>query len=710
MYPPHHFGGYEQVWQSAVEEMREHGHEVRVLAVEYRHPGADDGPEADVHRELRWYWRDHDFPRLGPVARIRLERHNQAVLRRHLRELEPDVVSFWSMGGMSHSLIEAVRRRGLPMVAFVHDQWLDYGRWFDQWQRLFYGRKRIAAPIAQALTRIPTGVDYAGAGRYVFVSDFVRRRALELPLGLADTAVAHSGIDPEFLKPWPEHSWGWRLLQVGRLHPDKGIEDSVRALLHLPDAATLTFAGTWDERDEDSLGGLVSELGLESRVTMLGHLEHGEVAELYRDYDALLFPVRWDEPWGLVPLEAMGSGCPVIATGRGGSAEYLHDGENCLLVPAEDPPALAAAVDRLAHDPPLRRRMRAGGFDTAPRHTEPIFNAAVERHLTEVARRDPHAADDGPQLSVVIPTYRRHDALARTLDALERQTVPPRSFEVLVVDDPAEDDSGAVAAAVAADRRPFAVRHLHRDGHGVSAARNAGWRAARAPLVMFLGDDILASPRLIEEHLRWHSERGDEHAGVLGHVRWAGEIRTTPFMRWLEHGYQFDYPAIPGEEASWFNFYTANISLPRALLEESGGFDEERFPFLYEDLDLGYRLGERGFRLLFNRAAEAEHLHPTTIEEWRGRMAATATAERAWVEHRPEMPAYFHDRLAEAAKLPPARGTGRRLLRWIPRRTPVLGPLVWGSADAYYRQRLAPAFLEQWERDASEVGPGVPRG
>src|SRR4051812_15488065 len=111
MYPPHHFGGYEQVWRSAVAHLRARGHEVRVLATEFRHPGVVDGAEPDVHRSLRWYWRDHEFTRTGRRERIGIERHNHALLARHLAELRPDVVSFWSMGGMSHSLIEAVRLR-----------------------------------------------------------------------------------------------------------------------------------------------------------------------------------------------------------------------------------------------------------------------------------------------------------------------------------------------------------------------------------------------------------------------------------------------------------------------------------------------------------------------------------------------------------------------------------------------------------------------
>ncbi|MGI8557952.1 MAG: glycosyltransferase [Solirubrobacteraceae bacterium] len=398
LYPPHHFGGYEQVWKSAVGHLRERGHEVRVLATGYRHGGIADGDEPDVYRTLRWYWASHEFAQVPLRERLQIERHNHRELNRQLSELRPDVVSFWSMGGMSHSLIEAARRRKLPVVAFVHDQWLDYGRATDQWLRLFYPRRRRPlARLLQPLTRVPTRVNYGAAGRYVFVSEFIRRRALELPIALPDTAVAHSGIDPRFLHRSPDHEWRWRLLHVGRLHPDKGIFEAVAALRHMPPEATLSFAGSWNARDESKLADLVSQLGLQARVKMLGHLPPGEVAELYGQHDALLFPVRWDEPWGLVPLEAMASGCPVLATGRGGSAEYLCDEENCLLVRSGDVAALAAAARRLAGEPELRGKLRAAGAETAARHTAPAFNTEVERHLTELAGRRPGGRSPTPR-------------------------------------------------------------------------------------------------------------------------------------------------------------------------------------------------------------------------------------------------------------------------------------------------------------------------
>jgi glycosyltransferase involved in cell wall biosynthesis len=77
----------------------------------------------------------------------------------------------------------------------------------------------------------------------------------------------------------------------------------------------------------------------------------------------------------------MARGRPVVATGRGGSGEYLRDGRNCLLFQADDARSLAAALNRLADDPGLRRRLREGGLKTAPRYTQATFNEAVEAAL-----------------------------------------------------------------------------------------------------------------------------------------------------------------------------------------------------------------------------------------------------------------------------------------------------------------------------------------
>lgn len=385
MYPPHHFGGYELVWQSAMRAARDAGHEVRVLTTDLD-TGASGEDDPGVFRELRWSWRDHGFPALGIRRRVALERHNARVLDRHLDELRPDVVSWWSMGGMSLSMMERVRRRGIPAVAFVHNEWLDYGRKVDGWSYPFATRFRALAPIAERVTGVPARLDLGAAARYVFVSDVTRRRNIELGgVALESTGVAHSGIDPAFIDPQPEQPWRWRMLYVGRLDERKGVRTAVEALAQLPGEASLTIVGGWDEDERRRLSELAERARVAERVVFAGQRSRDELRAAYRDCDAVVFPSIWEEPWGLVPLEAMGQGRPVVATGRGGSGDYLRDGENALLFEAGDAGALAAGVERLAADPALRARLREGGLATAPQYTEDHFNQAVLDELHAAA-------------------------------------------------------------------------------------------------------------------------------------------------------------------------------------------------------------------------------------------------------------------------------------------------------------------------------------
>jgi glycosyltransferase involved in cell wall biosynthesis len=388
MYPPHYYGGYEVVWQSAVEHLRARGHDVRVLATDAR-TGPHDAEDHEVYRELRWSLHDGQLQRLGLRESLALARHNHSTLARHLEDFRPQVVSWWMMGGLTLGMLETVRRRGLPAVAFVHAEWLDYGRWFDAYLHKFRGRRSRLIPIAERLGGIPVEPDYATAARYVFVSEYTRKHALSLGLGLRDTGIAHSGIHEDFLVPAQESDWGWRLLYVGRLDPNKGVDTAVEAMARLPAEARLELIGGWDSHEEARLRALAADVGVADRVHFGGHRERAEVVEAYGRADAVVFPVRWQEPWGLVPLEAMGRGRPVVATGRGGSGEYLRDEHNCLLFEADDAEALAAALRRLAGDAALRGRLRRNGMDTARRHTEAVFNEAAEEFLTSALRSAP---------------------------------------------------------------------------------------------------------------------------------------------------------------------------------------------------------------------------------------------------------------------------------------------------------------------------------
>jgi glycogen synthase len=386
MYPPHHFGGYELMWEASVRHLEASGHAVRVLTTDFRKPGArEQAVEPGVRRDLRWYWDDHGWPRLSLGARLKLERRNHSILRQELEAFKPDVVAWWAMGGMSLSLVEAVRRAGVPAAGFLLDDWLVYGPQVDGWLRAMQRLPGPARRMVDALTGVPTELRLGAAARWVFVSDAIRRATVASGTHPDSSSLAHCGVDLELFGPVDQQAWGGRLLCVGRLDPRKGGEVAIRALTYLPDA-TLRFVGEGDERFASDLRALARDLGLADRVEFVTR-ERRELPAEYSRADAVLFCVQWEEPWGIVPLEAMAVGRPVIASGTGGSAEFLAHESNCLLyAPRDSASALASAVSRVAADEQLRARLREGGFKTARRISQAAFCAAVERELTRTAR------------------------------------------------------------------------------------------------------------------------------------------------------------------------------------------------------------------------------------------------------------------------------------------------------------------------------------
>jgi glycogen(starch) synthase len=401
VYPPHHLGGYEIIWRGVMRALRRDGHQTRVLTTDYRRADvAPDAPEdPDVHRQLDWYWRDHEWRSLGPLDRLRLEQRNASIFDRHLREFKPDVITWWAVGGMSLGLIERARRAGVPGLLFVLDYWLSYGPEHDLWNRM-WSHVRPAAVLVDRITGLPTRVDYARAGRWLFCSRTALQHTLAAGLRDADTAVLAPGVERAYLdvpRRTERPAWGWRLLYLGRVVHDKGVDTAIDSLALLPQQATLRIVGDGDRPYRTSLQRRAASLGLSERVRFDGPLPRERLPQVYRAADAVVFPVRWPEPWGLVPLEAMALGVPVVATGRGGSGDYLADGQNSLLFAAGDPAGLATALSRLAADGELRSVLRAGGYETAAAHDEDEFNRRAVAEVVTAAQTGRPTAPPGPR-------------------------------------------------------------------------------------------------------------------------------------------------------------------------------------------------------------------------------------------------------------------------------------------------------------------------
>jgi glycosyltransferase involved in cell wall biosynthesis len=258
-------------------------------------------------------------------------------------------------------------------------------------------------------------------------------------------------------------------------------------------------------------------------------------------------------------------------------------------------------------------------------------------------------------LSVIIPTYNRSEILKECLEALRHQTLPREDFEVLIVDDGSTDHTKKIVQSFSG-RFPH-LKYFYQQNQGQGIARNNALKHAKGEIVVFIGDDIIATPDFLQEHLRTHLRSPYENEAVLGFTGWHPKLEVNPFMAWMTSGaalfgrfggHQFAYDKLQGKTEADFNFfYTSNISLKRSLLEKYP-FDPSFSGYGWEDIELGYRLYKNeNLRLHYNPKALAYHDHFMTEDSLGKRMSAIGRS--AWIFHRkhpelkkvPSPPKYF---------------------------------------------------------------------
>jgi len=217
------------------------------------------------------------------------------------------------------------------------------------------------------------------------------------------------------------------------------------------------------------------------------------------------------------------------------------------------------------------------------------------------------------ELSVIVPTYDRPDAIARFLDALVRQTLAPERFEVIIV-----DDGSPTPVRIDVDRLPFHCELRRQKNQGPAAARNLALEHCRAALVLILNDDAAPAPSLLEVHLKAHAEAPSRTA-VLGSFHFSEEARRNPIVQLMDRSdLLFDFERLRhGQTYDWTYFWTCNISLSKEALLEAGGFDAENFPeAICEDVELGFRLEKLGWSVLYRADAECRHNHELTSTDY----------------------------------------------------------------------------------------------
>ncbi|GJM40459.1 MAG: glycoside hydrolase [Ardenticatenaceae bacterium] len=294
---------------------------------------------------------------------------------------EPTVTHFFKMirqtktdflliGHAHPQLLLAAKLSRLPYAALAYGN--DFLAAQKAWHRPFFNRW-----LAQATPLIT-------------ISDANIHRLQSL--GMARPELIYPGTDPS--RFWPAEkprSKSLNLLTVCRLVPRKGIDTTLKALAIIRNTYPHLhyFIGGMGP-DLPRLQQLVSQLNLEDMVTFLGFVAEDQLPITYQKADIFVMPTRERpsqgsiEGFGIVYLEASATGLPVIASPSGGAAEAVQDGKTGLLVPPNDPEALAKALSKLLEDEALRNEFGRNGRSWV--ETSMNWDRAGEQFLSVLAK------------------------------------------------------------------------------------------------------------------------------------------------------------------------------------------------------------------------------------------------------------------------------------------------------------------------------------
>ena len=405
LYPPYVEGGAEILAGDIAAGLEGLGHEVLVLTSSYGLPEAQrDGkiwrtlrlaPPAhfDRHRPLlrqldqplNYYWRYHC-------------RANALELRRVVAASRPDVLYIWEIAGIGvNSLLQALPNLRVPIVFHLGSYLLLYARSPETEQSLLRTRWLKRWLIGRVSTLTWTSL--------IAVSAAVKQKYVQAGFDPEGIEVIYNGIAARFLASGQtEGRIGrggaqekTRLLYVGRLRAEKGILVALEALDLLVNGQNRTSAeepllhldvfGDGNEAYLHELQDFLREKHLAQAVTLHGRVAQDELINHYDHADILLVPSLWQEPFGLVVVEAMARGLPVIASNVGGPAEILTHGVNGLLIEPGSEQGLAAAIGLLLNDPGKRIQLgRAARATVEERFTLEENARRVEQHLQRAVR------------------------------------------------------------------------------------------------------------------------------------------------------------------------------------------------------------------------------------------------------------------------------------------------------------------------------------
>lgn len=300
-------------------------------------------------------------------------------------------------------------------------------------------------------------------------------------------------------------------------------------------------------------------------------------------------------------------------------------------------------------------------------------------------------------VSVVIPTFERRAVLMASLHGLVTQSTN-EPFDVVVVIDGGTDDT---AQTLDARTWPFPLRVIEQANSGAAAARNAGAEATRAPILLFLDDDMESTSSVIDVHLAAHREGADAVVGAMPlHPASPSTFLATGVGRWADK--MADRCSAPGYVMTADDVFTGHLSVRRDLFDALGGFNT-RFTsggtFGNEDVDLAQRLVDRQAAIVFRADAITRQRFVVTALQHLRRGEDLGHADMTLLRTHPELD---DQRRVAALRESPQDPIGRAVLRF-PRAVSACGQVLERPVAAAVDSGLESRFVRRALRALHDI-------
>lgn len=240
-------------------------------------------------------------------------------------------------------------------------------------------------------------------------------------------------------------------------------------------------------------------------------------------------------------------------------------------------------------------------------------------------------ASTTPKISVVIGTFNQSEKLEKVLAGFNDQTLPAADFEVIVVDSTSTDTTHDMFNRFESN---YSFRPIIQENDGKAGARNRGIKEALSPLIFITDADMIPHPNLLETHVTAHAEAKEpcSFEGVTLNM----DRYEWPAPPEILHPYIRENLADKAK-LGWWYFLTGNISFPKAEIESMGCFDTTFTNYGWEDLELGYRLFQKGFRHYYLKQAINYHYHVISKVEEIDRCVLKGESAAIFYQKHPEL-------------------------------------------------------------------------